>query len=331
MSAEDTRMSARDAIYSALRRRLMAGHYREAGPLVPTALSEEFGVSRTPVREALALLERDGLLIAGSRGFTVRRRSIEETLEIFEVRAVLDSAAASAAALQRSSIDLAKLEELHRRATAVTDADGTAPDETAHQAVRALFNQWHDCIRAAAHNRTILSVLHTLDAQVKSSAPWTPAPAATSFADSHAEHARILDAIRRTDAEAARTEMLDHLARDRDVRVRHLVAQSLELPGDEAGPVDGQAISPRITVVGLTGTAPVVRAADAVVSTTGAVISTSGPVANHAGPPVATAGSLVSAAGSGADAAGSAFGGDIGSTGDDTAPGFPVPLPGECP
>ncbi len=220
-------MSARDAIYSALRRRLMSGHYLDAGPLAPTALSEEFGVSRTPVREALALLERDGLLESGSRGFTVRQRSVEETLEIFEVRAILDSAAASAAALQRSSIDLAKLEELHRRAVA----------ETRPEAVRVLYNQWHDCIRAAAHNRTILAVLHTLDAQAKSSAPWTTAPAAPDFTQSHAEHERILEAIRRYDAESARTEMLEHLGRDRDLRIRQMVSHSLELEhGSDAEP-----------------------------------------------------------------------------------------------
>ncbi|GAB6903279.1 GntR family transcriptional regulator [Kineosporia succinea] len=230
MSADDPRVSARDAIYAALRRRLMSGHYRDAGPLVPTALSEEFGVSRTPVREALALLERDGLLVPGSRGFTVRRRTVEETLEIFEVRAILDSSAASAAARQRTTIDLAKLEELHRRAVAITGTDGTAPDEAGQKGVRDLYNQWHECIRAAAHNRTILGLLHTLDAQVKSSAPWTPVPTQTSFTDSHTEHEQILDAIRRTDAENARTAMLDHLARDRDVRIRELVAQSLENP-----------------------------------------------------------------------------------------------------
>ncbi|GAB3277996.1 GntR family transcriptional regulator [Kineosporia babensis] len=220
-------MSARDAIYTALRRRLMSGHYRDTGPLAPSALSEEFGVSRTPVREALALLERDGLLESGTRGFTVRRRSVEETLEIFEVRAILDSAAAAAAALQRSSIDLAKLEELQRRAVA----------ETRPEIVRALYNQWHDCIRAAAHNRTILGLLNSLDAQAKSSAPWRTAPAATDFTQSHAEHERILQAIRGYDAENARTEMLTHLGRDRDVRIRQMVAHSLELEhGSEAVP-----------------------------------------------------------------------------------------------
>ncbi|GAA3640331.1 GntR family transcriptional regulator [Kineosporia mesophila] len=233
MSADEARVSARDTIYSALRRRLMSGHYRDAGALVPNALSEEFGVSRTPVREALALLERDGLLVAGTRGFSVRRRSIEETLEIFEVRAILESSAASAAAMRRSTIDLAKLEELHRRAVAHTGPDGTAADETSHQAVRDLYNQWHAGIRAAAHNHTILGLVHTLDAQVKSSAPWSPEATQASFADSHAEHALILDAIRRSDAETARTTMLEHLARDRDIRIRQLVSQSLGLPEDD--------------------------------------------------------------------------------------------------
>jgi DNA-binding FadR family transcriptional regulator len=98
--------------------------------------------------------------------------------------------------------------------------------------VRELFNHWHDTVRHAAHNETILNLLHTLDAQVKSSAPWKVSNAGYSFEQSHAEHDVIVESIRKGNAEIARTQMLDHLAHDRDTRIQQMVSHNLDAPGD---------------------------------------------------------------------------------------------------
>lgn len=207
-------LSARDTVYETLRRRLTTGHYAEDVSLIPAALSDEFSVSRTPVREALGLLERDGLLVSTQRGFALRKRSDEEMLEIFEVRAILDSSAAFAAATRRSPVDLARLDELAARARSGTDPE----------LIRQTFNRWHDAVRHAAHNETISALLRTLDAQVKTSAPWKTPRADHTFDATYADHDAIKDAIRAGDAERARTKMLEHHARDRDTRILQLVS-----------------------------------------------------------------------------------------------------------
>ncbi|GAA2644736.1 GntR family transcriptional regulator [Paractinoplanes durhamensis] len=208
--------NARDTIYRTLLERLTHGDYRDGSPLIPQALSEEFEVSRTPVREALALLEQDGLLVSGKRGFEIRRRSDEEILEIFETRAILESSAVYAAATRATPIDLARLQDLHDRSQATTD-----PAE-----VRRIFNHFHDALRNAAHNRTITALLRTIEAQVKVSAPWTTTGGGPrEFGPSYAEHAAILDAIRTGDAAAARTASLTHSAHDRDTRVSQLIVR----------------------------------------------------------------------------------------------------------
>lgn len=209
-------MNARDRIYAELRRRLTGGHYAPDSTLVPQAVSEEFAVSRTPAREALGLLERDGLLVATHRGFLLRRCSDEEMLEIFEARSLLDAGAAEAAARRRSPLDLARLEELAERAH-----DGSDP-----AAVRKVLNQWHEAVRSAAHNGTLSALIQRLEAQITMQAPWRPTPAEHAFDSAIAHHDAVLAAIRDADPEAARTRMLAHLAEDRDVRIRQLVSRT---------------------------------------------------------------------------------------------------------
>ncbi|MEU6608643.1 GntR family transcriptional regulator [Streptomyces shenzhenensis] len=211
--------STRDTIYDELRHRLTSGHYLPDASLVPLALSNEFTVSRTPVREALALLERDGLLVATRRGFALRRRSDEEMLELFEVRAVLDATAASSAALRRSPVDLVRMDVLLEQAGTLDD-----PAE-----IRRSLNEWHDTVRHAAHNGTVIALLHTIDAQVKTSAPWSTPTVDDTFEATLAEHRAVTEAIRDQDAEASRVRMLAHHARDRDTRIQQRVRRGTPL------------------------------------------------------------------------------------------------------
>ncbi|MBQ9919162.1 MAG: GntR family transcriptional regulator [Microbacterium sp.] len=207
--------NSRDTVYRTLLERLVHGAYANGDALIPQVLAEEFHVSRTPVREALGLLERDGLLVSGRRGYVVRQRDDQEILDIFETRAVLESAAAYAAAARATPIDIARMQDLHDRSQTASDA----------VEVRRLFNHFHDALRNAAHNATITSLLRTIEAQAKVSAPWGTPAGGREFAPSYAEHAAILDAIRSADPAAARAASLAHSASDRDTRVSQLIAR----------------------------------------------------------------------------------------------------------
>lgn len=201
--------TARDHVYTELRRRLTTGVYVPDVALVPGVLSAEFEVSRTPVREALGLLEQEGLLRGTSRGFALRVRSESELLEIFETRGELDAAAAAAAAGRRDDIDLHRLQDLTTRARTASD-----PTE-----VRQLFNAWHEAVRLAARNATIADLLHILDAQAKVSAPWRPGDVVRPYDERCEEHEAILAAIVARDAVAARSLMLEHMRHDQKARL----------------------------------------------------------------------------------------------------------------
>ena len=76
----------------ALRERILHGEYPEGEPLRQDAIAEELGVSRIPVREALRQLEAEGLVaFSPHRGAVVSTMSLQEILELFELRAEIES------------------------------------------------------------------------------------------------------------------------------------------------------------------------------------------------------------------------------------------------
>jgi GntR family transcriptional regulator, rspAB operon transcriptional repressor len=83
--------SAREKTYRLLKKQLLTGQLRPNKRLTEEALAKKFGVSRTPVRDALHKLELEGLVkTAGARGFCVPEESFEDMSELFEIRAVLE-------------------------------------------------------------------------------------------------------------------------------------------------------------------------------------------------------------------------------------------------
>ncbi|OGA23097.1 MAG: hypothetical protein A3I02_02320 [Betaproteobacteria bacterium RIFCSPLOWO2_02_FULL_67_26] len=84
-------LSLPEQIAARLSERIIAGTYAPGRRVMEQAVSAEFGVSRGPVREALRLLEKDGLVtILPRRGAQVTRLSIAEVREIFDIRAALN-------------------------------------------------------------------------------------------------------------------------------------------------------------------------------------------------------------------------------------------------
>ena len=100
-------------IVERLRALILTGEYGPNERLIEEQLAERLGVSRTPVRQALTMLEAEGLVeIAPNRGATVCSFSIEDVWEIYDLRAVLEGHAARRAAGRIVRRDLQRLREL---------------------------------------------------------------------------------------------------------------------------------------------------------------------------------------------------------------------------
>jgi len=207
-----TPLDATEAQYALLRQHIVEGRFPPGSALLETALSAEYGVSRTPMREALHRLAQDGLIERSTRGFRVRVRTPEEIVDIYDARTSLESTAAGLAAVRHTEFDLARL-------THLLDERRNASDP---KTFGKLNNTWHDALRTAAHNATIMDLLARLDTLL---AIYRSGRTQNADDPSVDHHEAVLTAIRDRDAETAQNAMRDHLRFMRDRRIANLLAE----------------------------------------------------------------------------------------------------------
>jgi DNA-binding GntR family transcriptional regulator len=201
-------MTDAKSVYGSLRDEIVSGALRPGSPLREIALAERFGVSRTPVREALRRLEQDRLLAPGSRGMEVRAIDPHEVVQVCDLRILLESEAAGQAARARATADLLRLEGLLTRDRALED-----PDDVTRGRVSLEF---HTAIWQATHNDVLVDLLGRLT-------HLTHVPRSTLTGERwHAvveEHEHILAAIRAGDEVAARELAGTHMNTAREIRL----------------------------------------------------------------------------------------------------------------
>ncbi len=120
--------SSTDVIFETLEEQIATGIIQSGERLEEAALAEQFGVSRTPVREAFARLDSAGLIEkrAGQRGYFASSPSFTSLIEMFEVMAELEGFCARLAARRMSESDIARLIEANdacKQAISTKDAD----------------------------------------------------------------------------------------------------------------------------------------------------------------------------------------------------------------
>lgn len=150
-----------EQIAARLSERIVAGNYPPGQRIMEQAVSAEFGVSRGPVREALRLLERDGLVtILPRRGAQVTTLSIEEVREIFDIRASLNGLRDRriAEGPERDRVLPMLEEEVERLARLARDARG------GDEYVEVVFRLNH-FLNDATPNRRLRAILSSLALQ----------------------------------------------------------------------------------------------------------------------------------------------------------------------
>ena len=199
------------SIYTQIRDQIVDGTLAPGTPLIEGPLAEKFGVSRSPIREALAQLSYEGLLERHGRAMRVRILMAEDILEIYEVRIALERAAARAAAVRRTDLDLGRLDTL------VAGMRQLGPDATDQRP--KLAHAFHFELWRASHNSTLVSTLEAVHLRVLglSSTTLHYPDRWNTFRD---ECVDILEAIRDRDGERSGRAAEQQMTSARDFRVQ---------------------------------------------------------------------------------------------------------------
>ena len=206
------------ALYERLRAALAGGDLRPGSRLSEVDLCREYSVSRTPIREALARLEQDGLIERRGTAVFVRDRTADEIIDIYRVRVYLEGAIAFDAAYRRSETDLMRLRAAAEQGAALSGSEDPILLQTAN-------STFHSALAVACHNQTLQDLQNRLSAQV-AKLPSTTLSYPGRWADSIREHAELVEAIRGQDGEKARTIGTAHMNAAAEIRSR-LIAQEL--------------------------------------------------------------------------------------------------------
>ena len=122
-------ISKTDLVVALIRELVITGELAAGEQLRQRDLAQRFGVSQTPVREAMRRLESEGLLVCDThRGFTVMSPDAGPVEENFQIRAALESLGASLAASKIDADGLARLASLNERMRSLADGDPAYPD-----------------------------------------------------------------------------------------------------------------------------------------------------------------------------------------------------------
>jgi DNA-binding GntR family transcriptional regulator len=203
------RRTTTDTVYEQLKTAIVELRIPPGEPLREADIAQGLSVSKTPVREALGRLEQDGLVELNSfRSAVVTAYTAHDLAEIYELREIIEVAAARSAAESMSEKGLADLGRVASECVRL-DTDGGGPE------LIELISEFDTVLFEEVGNRRIRAILDNLAAHLTRIGLLTAEIPGRNSA-SVREHALIYEAIERRDPEAAERFMRQHIRSVRD-------------------------------------------------------------------------------------------------------------------
>lgn len=202
----DRPVPLREHVYQAMQELIISRRLAPGQHLVESDLAQMLGVSRQPVREALQWLNNEGWVdLRPGYGAFVHAPTPGEADQLLAVRALLESESARLAAAHADADGIAQLRELNRQgleAVANDDIDTAV----------ALNADLHRCVTELSGNKVLLDFATQVDRRVR----WYYTTIARQRGKrSWQEHAKLIDAIEKQDADTAARIMKEHTERTR--------------------------------------------------------------------------------------------------------------------
>jgi DNA-binding GntR family transcriptional regulator len=196
-----------DRVYELIKVKLMDNVVEPGARLSIDALSRDMDVSATPIREALARLESDGLVVKRAhRGYTAAPRLDSRTFdELFRMRMLLEPASASWAAQAANAKQIVAIEDLIAAMSEPVTGDGYEN----YRAFAAQDAAFHLALAEASGVGLMVDILTRLRPHTQLYRLYYTVGISE---DTVAEHSRVIDAVSRRDADAAAAAMAAHLS-----------------------------------------------------------------------------------------------------------------------
>lgn len=199
----------REIVYEELKRQIMVGEIAPGTRMMEVELAEEMGVSRTPVREAIRKLEKEGLVtIEPRRGAYASDISAKDMVDILEVRQDLEGMAAGIAAQKitdESRIELENIARIYKESVDKGDIDEIIKNDEA----------FHKYIVGLSENKTLIKMVSQVQ-ELALRFRYIYYEDFSRFKNQPTEHMAIVDAIVNGDVNGARMSAEEHLAHLKD-------------------------------------------------------------------------------------------------------------------
>lgn len=207
-----------EQVYRIIKQRIVSGHYTQGERLVERKLAEEFAVSKTPVREALARLERERLVVnIPDRGIEVKTLTPEEVEYILEIRKLLEGYFARKATPRITAEDLEELK-------GILESSSRAVEKGDYEAYKECDIRFHGLIRDKSGNVLAAEIMSSLENQIRllmSTSVHLQGRAISSLS----RHSAIVEAFEQRDEEAAEEAARTHIENVKQAVISFLASE----------------------------------------------------------------------------------------------------------
>ncbi len=221
LQAFQERKSLGEHVFESLKHSIVRGKISSGEWLVESHIAETLGISRTPVREAIHKLEREGLIERQPRGgFTVQGLNRDDIEETFGIRSVLEGYAARLAAVKHQAPELKELEKK-------IEEFQIALDGKKMNLLPAINTEFHDLLYNLSKSPKLINIINGLRDQIYRYRQMILKE--RQFAStSNQDHKKMLKFIRKRDAEGAERMVREHILRGQEVVLKEYDRQRLD-------------------------------------------------------------------------------------------------------
>lgn len=199
------RRTLHDELLERLRQMIIAGDLNPGNKVPEKELCERFGVSRTPLREALKVLASEGLVtLTPNRGAMIADLTLEDLEEAFPVMGALEALSGEMACANVTDAEIDEIKKLHKAMVAHYEARELKSYFRVNQEI-------HKLILAAARNQTLTSAYRGLEGRIRE-ARYLANMSTSRWTRAVEEHEQMITALEARDGAALAAILKSHLA-----------------------------------------------------------------------------------------------------------------------